>query len=92
MPQFGDELRNLPQNVSVVASYSWPANFADQSAGYEIEMTNTVIQPSLLAKFEHAVKELTQQVGDLPDSNVDEDLRSWLDGADEPLNCRTAAQ
>lgn len=44
------------------------------------------IPTSLLANFEHAAKELAQQVTGLPDSKADEDLRAWLNGADEPLN------
>jgi len=48
-------------------------------------MTVLDISPSLLAGFERAAEELAGQVTGLPDSTVDEDLRRWLDGEDEPL-------
>src|SRR5438309_133869 len=39
----------------------------------------------LLAEFERAAKELSDGTTGLSDMAVDQDLRNWLDGEDEPL-------
>jgi hypothetical protein len=49
----------------------------------EYEMTD--IPASLLVQFEHAAKELANRSTGLSDMAVDEDVRNWLDGEDEPL-------
>jgi hypothetical protein len=43
------------------------------------------IPSALLARFERAVKELAATVKVSTDDSVDEDIRKWLDGKDEPL-------
>jgi hypothetical protein len=44
------------------------------------------IPASLLAQFEAVVKDLEESTAGLPDAQVQEDLRSWLDGKDEGLD------
>lgn len=49
-------------------------------------MTPPSSPPALLTRFARAVRDLGETAIALPDENVDTDLRTWLDGDDEPLN------